>query len=86
MRVHSGRAESLTVHFDCVTLRAVDKMAQAVRGAGQLVRLGGWLAPMTTTSDLPELQVAAGASYVWLDPTPLPGAKRRILAQARKQA
>ena len=39
--VHSGRAESLTTRFDCVTLRAVDKMVLAVHSAAQLVRPGG---------------------------------------------
>src|ERR1019366_3159291 len=39
-KVHSGRAETLGVQFDCVTLRAVDKMELAVQAASKLVRPG----------------------------------------------
>jgi 16S rRNA (guanine527-N7)-methyltransferase len=62
MMVHSGRAEALTAHFDCVTLRAVDKMELAVQSAAQLVRPGGWLALMTTTAALPALKSAVARS------------------------
>src|SRR6202021_1640898 len=34
--VHAGRAESLSGQFDCVTLRAVDRMQQAIRTASGL--------------------------------------------------
>jgi len=54
--VHSGRAEALSAVFDCVTLRAVDRMQMAVQAAAQLVRPGGWLALMTTIADLPALR------------------------------
>lgn len=47
-KVHYGRAEALRAVFDCVTLRAVDKMESAVELAARLVRPGGWLALMTT--------------------------------------
>jgi len=40
-KVHSGRAETLATAFDCVTLRAVDKMERAVQSAARLVRPGG---------------------------------------------
>jgi 16S rRNA (guanine527-N7)-methyltransferase len=63
--VHSGRAEDLTTNFDCVTLRAVDKMDRAVQSAAHLVRPGGWLALMTTTAALPALKSAAGANFSW---------------------
>jgi 16S rRNA (guanine527-N7)-methyltransferase len=62
IKVHSGRAEDLTTNFDCVTLRAVDKMERAVQSAAHLVRPGGWLALMTTTAALPALQAAAALS------------------------
>jgi 16S rRNA (guanine527-N7)-methyltransferase len=35
--VHAGRAEALTTPFDCVVLRAVDRMESAVQSAAQLV-------------------------------------------------
>jgi len=82
--VFAGRAESLPTQFDCVTLRAVDRMEQAVNAAAALVRIGGWLAPMTTTSNLPKLQSALGTEYTWAAPKALPGSEQRILALATK--
>jgi len=79
-KVHFGRAESLATHFDCVTLRAVDKMERAVQSAANLVRPGGWLALMTTAAGLPALKAAAGVEFTW-DPVPLfPGSTDRLLA------
>jgi 16S rRNA (guanine527-N7)-methyltransferase len=77
--VHSARAETLTTQFDCVTLRAVDHMEAAVRAAAQLVRPGGWLALLTTHTDLPVLQSAAGANFTWTTPHPVPGSDQRIV-------
>jgi len=82
--VFAGRAESLPTQFDCVTLRAVDRMEQAVNAAAALVRIGGWLAPMTTTSNLPKLQSALGTEYTWAAPKAVPGSEQRILALATK--
>jgi 16S rRNA (guanine527-N7)-methyltransferase len=76
-KVHSGRAEMLPTVFDCVTLRAVDKMGVAVQSAAQLVRPGGWLALMTTRADLPALQAA---QFTWREPLPLHGSDDRLLA------
>src|ERR1017187_5721245 len=45
--VHSGRAETRASRFDCVTLRAVDRMEQAVAAAARLVGDRGWVALMT---------------------------------------
>lgn len=77
-QVHSGRAESLATHFDCVTLRAVDKMERAVQSAALLVRPGGWLALMTTTAALPALKAAAGAEFIWTAAPLLPGSDRLL--------
>jgi 16S rRNA (guanine527-N7)-methyltransferase len=79
--VHSGRAESLTTRFDCVTLRAVDKMEFAVQSAAQLVRPGGWLALLTTTAALPALKSSAGAMFTWTAAPLLPSSSDRLLAQ-----
>src|ERR1017187_10846818 len=79
-KVHSGRAEALTTNFDCVTLRAVDKMELAVQAATQLVRPGGWLALMTTTAALPALQLSAGGDLTWPQILPLHGSDDRLLA------
>lgn len=82
-RVHSGRAEALTERFDCVTLRAVDRMEEAVHAGAMLVNPGGWLAPMTTRGDLARLTAAAGAGFTWADPLPLPGGEDRLLVLGR---
>lgn len=76
-KVHSGRAEVLRSIFDCVTLRAVDKMGVAVQAAARLVCPGGWLALMTTRADLPALQAA---EFTWREPLPLHGSDDRLLA------
>ena len=86
IRVHSGRAETLTTQYDCVTLRAVDRMEYAVEAAAQLVKSGGWLAPMTTTADLPQIQSATRHPYIWSEPIPLPGGDHRVLALGRRSA
>jgi 16S rRNA (guanine527-N7)-methyltransferase len=85
-KVHSARAETLTTQFDCVTLRAVDHMEQAVRSAAPLVSPKGWLAILTTQADLPSLQTPAGLAFSWSTPYPLPGSENRILAMAHKIA
>jgi 16S rRNA (guanine527-N7)-methyltransferase len=80
VKVHAQRAEVLTVPFDCVTLRAVDRMEQAVQLAGRLVRPGGWLALMTTIGELPRMQAAAGDEFSWEHSVKLPGGADRLLA------
>jgi 16S rRNA (guanine527-N7)-methyltransferase len=85
-RVHAGRAEQLTERFDCVAMRAVDRMAEAVHAAAGLVRPGGWLALMTTESELARLQDATGAGFSWAAPTLLPGSEKRLIAQGQRGA
>ena len=82
--VHAGRAELLIQPYDCVTLRAVDRMALALKIASRLVAPAGWLALMTTKSELAGLQGAAGAEFSWRDVIPLPGSNERILAMGRR--
>jgi 16S rRNA (guanine527-N7)-methyltransferase len=82
--VHSGRAEALTTEFDCVTLRAVDKMELAVQSAAKLVRPGGWLALMTTTDGLSALKACAGAAFSWTAAPLFPGSDNRLLAFGRR--
>ncbi len=85
VRVFAGRAESLREEFDCVTLRAVDRMEQAVRAAAGRVRMGGWLAPMTSCTAWELVRRAAGAEFVWSEPVPLPGAEERVLGVAMRR-
>ena len=79
-KVHGSRAEGLAERFDCVTLRAVDRMPEAVSSASRLVNPGGWLAPMTTNADLERLKTAAGRRFLWEPSIPLPSGDGRILA------
>lgn len=79
-KVHSGRAEALDVKFQCVVLRAVDRMPQAVQSAAKLVEPGGMLALMSSTKELPSLRAAAGPEWVWPEAVLLPGSDDRLLA------
>ena len=83
--VHSARAETLRTQFDCVTLRAVDRMPRAVEAASALVAPGGWLALMTTGAELATLKVAAGPGWSWPRMLPLPGSAGRLLALAERR-
>jgi 16S rRNA (guanine527-N7)-methyltransferase len=79
-KVHSGRAEELRMQFDCVTLRAVERMETAVHAAARLVRTGGWLGLMTTGAKLDVLRMAAGAELSWAHPVVGLGGENRVLA------
>jgi 16S rRNA (guanine527-N7)-methyltransferase len=83
-KVHAQRAELLATRFDCVTLRAVDRMPDAVRAAARLVAAHGWLALMTTRGELARLQAAAGAEFSWSEVIPLPGSVDRLLAVGQR--
>jgi len=83
-KVHADRAETVGALFDCVILRAVEKMPKAVAAAVKLVAPDGWLALMTTDAGLPDLQSAAGEQFLWQQPIRLPSSESRILALGRK--
>ncbi len=80
VKVHADRAEALRTVFDCVVLRAVDKMPRAVAAAVQLIAPGGWLALMTTARNLAELRASAGPEYVWTRQLRMANAADRIVA------
>jgi 16S rRNA (guanine527-N7)-methyltransferase len=82
--VHSGRADVLRKVFDCITLRAVDKMGIAVQSAARLLRPGGWLALMTTSKEL-EVLKAAGAEFAWRPLVLLRGGEERLLALGNRE-
>ena len=85
VRVYAGRAELLSEQFDCVAMRAVDRMAEAVRMATGLVSRGGWLALMTSEGELDRLKAASGVEFSWLEqPALLPGSERRLAALGRR--
>lgn len=77
-KVHGARADGLAVQFDCVTLRAVDRMSEAVTAAGELVSPGGYLAVMTTQGELRAVQSAAGPGFRWDSQHPLPGSEVQV--------
>jgi 16S rRNA (guanine527-N7)-methyltransferase len=78
-KVHAGRAETLSQRFDCVTMRAVDRMQSAVSQAVQRLAAGGLLMPMTTNAELPLLQDAAAGEFIWKT-IPLPLSEDRVIA------
>jgi 16S rRNA (guanine527-N7)-methyltransferase len=78
--VHSARAETLKQHYDCVTLRAVDKMHQAIPAALQLLTPTGWLAILTTTEAAPAIQAEPQTNLIEWEPIqPLTSGTNRIL-------
>ncbi len=84
-KVHAKRAELLDAHFGCVTLRAVDKMAEAVIAAARLVVPGGWLVLMSTQGDLAQLQSAAGAEFSWSSAAAWADGLGRLLALGKRR-
>ena len=84
--VHTGRAELLEALFDCVTLRAVDRMESAVAAGARLLAPDGWLALLTTANEALGLQQAAGREFSWRASIALPGSESRILLLGRLAA
>jgi 16S rRNA (guanine527-N7)-methyltransferase len=84
-KVHAGRAEELGSVFDCVVLRAVDKMEGAVHSAAHLTARSGWLVLMTTEFNRNKLEAAAGADFLWNEPLSIPGGESRIVLLGRRQ-
>lgn len=80
-KVHSGRAETLTTRFDCITLRAVDDIARAIAAATGLLSPQSWLAILTTYENAQEMQNLAqnSSNFDWKLPVPLVRGTSRIL-------
>jgi 16S rRNA (guanine527-N7)-methyltransferase len=83
--VHAGRAEMIDGDFECVTLRAVDKMHGAVTAASKLVRPGKWLALMTTEMAWVAQRGQFNTSWMYSDPTALVHGDARVLALVRRE-
>jgi 16S rRNA (guanine527-N7)-methyltransferase len=85
-KVHSGRAEDLKERFDCITLRAVDKMEKAIPAAIDLLAPSGWLAILTTHEEAPTIQTQANQSTKinWAPPQPLPPGSNLILLLGKR--
>jgi len=82
--VHAGRAETLREQFDCVAMRAVDRMSEAVALAAGLVKSDGWLALMTTDGDWRGLTKSAGSGFHWAVTETLAGGDKRIVVMGRR--
>jgi 16S rRNA (guanine527-N7)-methyltransferase len=83
-KVHADRAEQLSETFDCVTLRAVDKMDQAIPAALALAKPTGWLAILTTNEAASSLHPTY-SQIDWQPHQPLPKGSDRILALGRRR-
>lgn len=83
--VHAGRAEELVDVFDCVVLRAVDKMPQAVAAAAKLLAAHGQMALMTTEDQLETLKRAVGPEFLLWSSMPLPGSEQKLLAFGQRR-
>jgi 16S rRNA (guanine527-N7)-methyltransferase len=84
-KVHAQRAETLSAVFDCVVLRAVERMPKAVEAAARMVAPQGWLALMTTGRESARLEAAAGGEFSWSDVIQLPGSVDRLLALGQRK-
>ena len=82
-RVFSGRAEELADRFDCVALRAVDRMSAAVRLASNLTVASGWMAVMSTTQNWTETVRGTENRVEWQTPVSLSGSDQRVLVLGR---
>ena len=80
--VHAGRAEELTWRFEGITLRAVDKMADAVSAAVGHLEVGGCIVLMIGANDAKRL---GDPRLAWNDPIPIPGSENRVIRMGRKR-
>lgn len=80
-RVYAGRAEDLEHEFDCVALRAVDRMEKVISEVVKLVRSGGLLVAFTTRADLPRLQ-GSWINFQQVQILPIAGSEQRVLVLA----
>lgn len=78
--VFSGRVEAMAMShaFDAVVMRAVDKMQRAVEDALLRVRLGGWLALLSSSG-----MIALPSNFVASEMR-IPGSRAGILILARR--
>jgi 16S rRNA (guanine527-N7)-methyltransferase len=82
--VHAGRAETLSSQYDCVILRAVDRMGDAVQVASGLVSPNGLLALVTTIPDQATYSAVLEDRFTWENVILLPASDTRILALGRR--
>lgn len=83
-RVFAGRAEMIGETFDCVTLRAVDRMESAIGCAARLVSRGGFLALMVTGRETLASQTAAGDEFAWRASLRIPLSTDQVVLLGRR--
>lgn len=83
-KVHHGRAEVSNAQFDCVTLRAVERMPEAVKAAAGLVRVGGYLIIMASADNAAALKASAGTFFAWAETLASPGTERGVIELGRR--
>lgn len=84
--VFDGRIESMRGRsFDCVALRAVDKMPDACRVAFSLLEPGGWMTLFSTGNSLPQF-IPHLDQIAWRPPVAMPGSEQEILIFGRRLA
>ena len=67
-KVFPQRAQLISTRFDCVALRAVDRMRDAIGSASRLLLPGGRLAIFTTPRELSGVRAVLGSDVVsWAD-------------------
>lgn len=81
--VYAGRAENLSLQFDAVAMRAVDKMGEAIPGAVGRISPGGSLVLMVSRAShfaeqFPNLD--------WNEPIDLPYSEQNVLLTAKLRA
>lgn len=83
--VYDGRIEHMPPSrvFDIVTLRAVDKMAEACRAATERVAPDGWLVVFATSTTEPVLRQLA--DIAWSQRLPISGLEDGLLLLGQKQ-
>ena len=84
--VWARRAAMLQSTYDCVVMRAVDDMREAVSAASLLVSPAGCLVLLTTGSELEQLQAAAGEGFAWRPAVKIASSKDRLIATGKRLA
>jgi len=84
-KVYAGRAELLKARFDCVVLRAVDRMPQAVRAASKLASPEGRVLVMATKGELEQCDGLCGQEFSRFEAYPLAGSATGVLAIAHRR-
>lgn len=79
VKVENRRAEAIApAAFDVVTLRAVERFAEALPAAAQLVRPSGQLALLISSAQI-EAARSLAANFSWREPKPVPWSQSRVL-------